>query len=145
MQDQIEQLATQFAFHGVLALQATLILFFVVSPLMGMIIWRSTAKHYNRIMVLCFGVLITLLANIGINYLLRRLDSNKVMSDLAITVLSFIAAMALGIMLARGLAFFISPPGKPGWVIEMENIPDHELSPFDEKRRLHMARRYRKS
>lgn len=127
-----------------LAVQGTLIIFFIVSPVMGFLLARGIQSRVNFVLSWCVGMFVTLVGGFGMNLLLRRAIPVETMSNLAITLLSAAASLAFGILLARYLTWWMGEPGKPAWAIEQENIDPDEMMPHEKRRRDEMERRKRR-
>ncbi|MCU0513853.1 MAG: hypothetical protein MUE40_14940 [Anaerolineae bacterium] len=130
-------LAAQVAF----AIQGTLIVFFVVAPVLGWLLARGVARRANAVLAWCCAVLVVLVGSFGLNWLLRRAIPPAQLPDVAVHGLSLAAALASGLLLARYLLWLLAEPGKAPWVIEHEQLQDDELLPFERRRKLEMARR----
>jgi hypothetical protein len=127
----------------VFAVQGTLILFFIVSPVMGYLLARSIQKRVNGVIAWCMGVMVILVGNFGVSVLLRRVIPQEQLSDLALTLLCGAGSFAAGILLARYIVFFLADPGKPQWVVEYENMPQEDMLPFERRKHMEVERRKR--
>jgi hypothetical protein len=125
----------------VFAIQGTLILFFVVSPIMGYIIARQIKDRTRVVIGVCMGMLIVIVGNMGLNLLLLRLLPEGTLPDWAIALLSFAASGAIGMIVAKYILWVLAEPGTPEWLKEDESRPYEELAPFEKRRRDEMARR----
>ncbi len=130
-------LAAQVAF----AFQFTLILFFVISPIMGYFIAQGVKTRANFFIGWGIGVLIVLLGSFGLNFVLRQAIPVTILPDIAIGLLSSIASVASGILLAKYIVWVMGDPGKAVWVIEHETLKEDELLPFERRRRAEEERR----
>lgn len=133
--------ATDISVRVAFAFQATLILFFIVSPVMGYLLSRSIHNRVNLVLSWCCGVLVTLLGGFGLSFLLRQAIPEDRLPDLAVGLLSGTGAVTFGILLARYITWWLAEPGKAAWVIEHDNMPDDELMPHERRRREEMERR----
>lgn len=132
-------LAAQMAF----AFQFTLVLFFVISPMMGYFIAQGVKNRTNFFIGWGIGVLIMLLGSFGLSFLLRAAIPVDAMSDMVVGILSCVAAVAAGILLAKYIVWAMADPGKPAWVVAHENLKDEDLLPFERRRKREEARRNR--
>lgn len=124
-----------------IAIQFTLILFFVISPIMGYVLAQQIKDRTRLVIGAGIGILIVLLSNVGLTILLMRGLQVGTLPDWAIILLSFAASGALGILVAKYIMWVMADPGIPQWLTEGENRPYHELAPFEKRRRDEMARR----
>jgi hypothetical protein len=136
--------AMDIGFQVAFAFQATLIIFFVVSPVMGYFLARGIKSRVNFVLSWCCGTLVTLVGSFGLSLLLRRSIPQENLPDVAIALLSGLASMATGILLARYLVWWLAEPGKAAWVIEHDKLQTDELMPFEIRRRQEMERRKRR-
>lgn len=135
--------ATNLSFQLALAVQGTFIIFFVVSPLMGYLLARGIKNRVNFVISWCAGMLLVLVGSFGLNLLLRRYIPVEILPDVAVSILSGVAAVAAGILLARYLVWWQADPGKPAWVIAHDKMATDEMMPFEKRRRHEMERRKR--
>src|SRR5262245_57231276 len=92
---------TDLSFRLALAVQGTFIIFFVVSPIMGYLLARGIKNRTSFVISWCAGTLLVLVGSFGLNLLLRRVIPVENLSDIGVSILSGIAAIAAGILLAR--------------------------------------------
>jgi hypothetical protein len=132
-----EDITARLAF----AIQFTLILFFIISPIMGYFIAQGIKKRANFFIGWGIGVLIVLLGSFGLSFILRQAIPVTMLSDIAIGLLSSVASVAAGILLAKYIVWVMGDPGKAAWVIEHEKLQEDDLLPFERRRRAEEERR----
>jgi|GEM_PF-3250855 len=123
------------------AMQATLILFFLVSPIMGFVLAQQIKNRTRLVIGAGIGILIVLVGNIGLTLLLGRLLPVGTLPDWAIVMLSWAASGAIGMIVAKYIMWVMADPGVPEWLTESEKRPYDELAPFEKRRREEMNRR----
>jgi hypothetical protein len=123
------------------AFQATLILFFIVSPIMGFFLAQQIKNRTRLVIGVGIGMLIVLLGNVGLTLLLGKLLPAGTLPDWAIVLLSFAASGAVAMIVAKYILWVMADPGVPQWLTESEKRPYHELAPFEKRRREEMNRR----
>jgi hypothetical protein len=133
--------AAQVAF----AVQSVLILFFVVSPFMGWLFARSMAGRANVFLVVSVVMFIVIGANMGINLALRALLSEAQMSGIAIAILSFVASLALALLIGRYVLWYFTDTHADFARQQHEAFLKKEgMSPFDKRRMETMAQKKKK-
>ena len=131
------ELGAQVAF----AMQATLILFFLVSPIMGLVLAQQIKNRTRLVIGAGIGILIVLVGNVGLTLLLGRLLPVGRLPDWAIMLLSFAASGTGGMIVAKYIMWVMADPGVPEWLTESEKRPYDELAPFEKRRRDEVNRR----
>lgn len=127
----------------VLVVQSTLVIFFVVSPLMGAIMWRTISNRVNFVLAWSAGVVVVLLSNYALTDLLRRAIPESHLPALPRAIISASVSICIGLLLAVYIAWVTKAPGMPIWVKEHEARSDEDLMPFEIRRREWMKRRDR--
>lgn len=130
-------LAGQVAF----AMQATLFLFFIVSPIMGYVLAQQIKNRTRLVIGGGIGVLIVLVGNVGLTLLLGKILPLGTLPDWAIVLLSFAASGAAAMIVAKYILWVMADPGIPQWLTESDKRPYHELAPFEKRRRDEVNRR----
>ncbi len=130
-------LGSQVAF----AMQGTLIIFFIVSPIMGYVLAQQIKNRTRLVIGGGIGILIVLCGSIGLTLLLIRLFPAGALPDWAVVLLSFAFSGAIGMMVSRYIMWVMADPGTPQWLTESENRPYDELAPFEKRRRNEVNRR----
>lgn len=133
--------SAELATQAVVAVQGTLILFFVLAPLMGTVLARFIASRANAALATSLVILLVLLGNLFFNLVLRSLFTEDVLPAWAVGVISFLLSLILAYGGARVALWALADPGKPRWMIEDENLPDDAKSVLDKRREQAMARR----
>ena len=131
------EIGAQVAF----AMQGTLILFFIVSPIMGYVMAQQIKSRTRLVIGPGIGVLIVLLGNLGLTLLLGRILPIGTLPDWGIVALSFAASGAVAMIVAKYILWVMEDPGVPQWLTESEKRPYHELAPFEKRRRDEVNRR----
>lgn len=134
---QAMDLGAQVAF----AIQMTLILFFIVSPIMGYFLAQQIKNRTRLVIGVGIGMLIVIVGNVGLTLLLGRILPVGVLPDWAIVMLSFAGSGAAGMIVAKYILWVMADPGKPQWVIEEEQRPYEDMTPFERRRHEEMTRR----
>lgn len=127
--------------QAVVAVQGTLILFFVLAPLMGTVLARFIASRANAALATSLVILLVLLGNLFFNLVLRSLFTEDVLPAWAVGFISFLLSLLLAYGGARAALWALADPGKPRWMIEDENLPDDAKSVLDKRREQAIARR----
>jgi hypothetical protein len=124
-----------------IAIQFTLIIFFVISPIMGYIVAQQIKNRTRVVIGVGIGILVVLFGNMGLTMLLMRALPVGTLPDWAIVLLSFAASGAMAIIVAKYILWVMADPGTPQWLTESDSRAYHELAPFEKRRRDEMARR----
>lgn len=132
----IEQWQTQLD----IGFQFAIVFFLMGGPVLYVMYAKALDDYLSIYLGVSVGLLIMVAGNFGLNFYLRQLLPLAV-TDLAIGILSFLASSSLSFLVARGVEFWARDPGKPQWVIEMENIPEEEMSILDQKRKAYQESR----
>lgn len=123
------------------AAQFTLLLFFIISPIMGYLIAQGVKKRANFFIGWGIGVLIVLLGSFGLSFILRQAIPATTLPETAVGLLSCMASIAAGILLAKYIVWVMGDPGKAAWVVEHDALKEEELLPFERRRRAEEERR----
>jgi hypothetical protein len=123
------------------AFQMTLVLFFIVSPIMGFVLAQQIKSRTRLVIGMGIGILVVLVGNVGLTLLLGRLLPAGTLPDWAIVGLSFAGSGAAGMIVAKYILWVMADPGVPQWLVEPDKRPYHELSPFEKRRHDEMKRR----
>lgn len=118
-------------------------LFAFIGPLGGGLMAQVMSRRLNAALAGCIGALLFILSSLGLSYGLRLLFTQEQMSDATLGILSAAAPFAFAFLVARGIFWWLEPPGKPQWVLEEEQRAEDELMPFERRRREWQARRSR--
>lgn len=141
---QFSGLGNDLALRFALAVQGFLVLFFVISPLMGNLIHKGVARRSTQVLVVCVMALIGNLVYMMMVHLLRQFVPVTAISDFAWIVLSFLTAMSISWLIARYLHWLLSDNFELApWVTEYEELTDADMLPFDRRRKQEMERRKR--
>lgn len=139
---QFSGLGNELALKLALAVQGVLVLFFVVSPLMGGLIHRQVAKRSTLVMVVAVMALIGNLIYMAMVHIARRHIPETAISDFAWILMSFLTAFSISWLVARYLYWILSDNFYPAeWVREYEELTDEDMLPFDRRRKQEMERR----
>lgn len=137
-------LATQIALQFALAVQGVLVLFFVISPVMGSLIHRGVAKRSTLVLVVCTMIVIGNLVYMGMVYIVRQTIPQSVIPDLIWIILSFCTAFSISVLIGRYLNWLLGDHEIPAvWVREYEELSEADMMPFDRRRKREMERRKR--
>jgi hypothetical protein len=132
------EIATKFAF----ALQGTLVIFFVISPLMGKLIHHGVAKVNTQVLVVCTMLLIGNLTYMGMIYIVYPLLPQGAIHEIVWIMLSFSASCSLALLIGRYINWMLNDNLEPAvWVQEYENLTEADMMPFDRRRKREMERR----
>lgn len=133
-----EDFATKFA----LALQGFLVIFFVISPMMGKLIHHSIAKASSLVLIVCTMLLIGNLVYMGMVYVVYRLLPEGAIHEIVWSILSFGMAFSLSVLVGRYMNWMMSDNIEPAvWVKEYEDLTEADMMPFDRRRKQEMERR----
>jgi presenilin-like A22 family membrane protease len=129
----------------VFVIQSILILFFIVSPFMGWLLARSMKGRANVFLVVSVVMLVVIGANVGLNLALRALLTEGQMSSVAIAILSFMASLALALLIGRYVLWYVTDTHDDFARKQHEAFLKKEgMSPFDKRRMETMAQRKKK-
>jgi len=135
-----DDLATRVA----LAVQGFLILFFVISPLMGKLIHTGIDKFSSLVLIVCTMFIVGNLSYMGMVYAVYPLIPDGVIHPLAWITLSFFTAFSLSVLVGRYMNWYFSDNINPAvWVQEYEELTEADMMPFDRRRKREMERRKR--
>ena len=130
--------ATKFAF----AVQGTLVVFFVISPMMGKLIWHGIAKASSLVLIVCTMLLIGNLVYMGMVYIVYRWLPEGAIHEIIWIVMSFSTSISLSLLLGRYINWMMNPNFKSAiWVQEYEDLTEADMMPFDRRRKREMERR----
>ncbi len=142
--DQFSGLGNELALRFAFAVQGILVLFFVVSPLMGTMMHRGIAKRSTLVLVTCVMALLGNLIYMGMVHILRTSIPKTAISDFAWIILSFLTAVSLTWLVGRYLYWLLNDHFEPAaWVTEYEELTEADMLPFDRRRKQEMERRKR--
>jgi hypothetical protein len=125
------------------ALQFTLILFFIISPVMGYFLAREIHKRVNLVLAWGTGTLVMLGGSFALAYVLRGAIPLERLDNTVLSLLSGVAAVCAGMLLARFLSWWLRDPELPQWAKELQNLPPEEMSPIDYRRKAWLERKKR--
>lgn len=133
-----DDIAVKFTF----ALQGILVMFFVVSPLMGKLIHHGVAKASSLVLVVCTMLLIGNLMYMGMVYIVYRLLPAGVIHQLIWIIMSFCASVSVATLIGRYMNWMMSDNFKAAvWTQEYEDLTEADMMPFDRRRKREMERR----
>jgi hypothetical protein len=132
-------LAARVAF----AVQFVLILFFIISPIMGYFIAQEVKNRVNFVLAWGVGVLVMLGGSFALAYVLRGAIPLERVDNVLLGLLSGIAAVITGILLARFLTWWLRDPELPQWAQEQQNIAPADMTPVDRRRKAWLERKKR--
>lgn len=118
-------------------------IFAFVGPLSGGLMAKVMSRRLNASLAGCIGALIFIVSSLGMSYGLRLLFNQAHMNDVVLGIISAVAPFAFAFLVARGIFWWLEPPGKPQWVLEEEQRAEDELMPFERRKREWQARRSR--
>lgn len=131
-----EHLANQV----LLAVQGTLLIFFVLAPVAGYLFAQSIKERLRLVLAWCSAVLIVLAGNLALNLALRQVIPPQHLSDLAIAGISLVASLACAAAVIRLILDLLAPPKKPDWLRDVDEIPPDRRTIFDQRRMQHLHR-----
>jgi hypothetical protein len=109
---------------------------FTIAPMtVGNVMHKVVRKKSDLFLSGSIGVMIYVVVSTGLGYVLRQLIPVEQISDLAIGVMSFAVGVALGVLVARFLLWWLRDPDMPQWAQEYRALPDEELMPFERRKR----------
>jgi hypothetical protein len=134
----------ELAVAAAIAVQAVMVMFFVISPLMGSVMWAGARKRKNSVLVLSLSLLIFNLTFVGLTFLLQRAINDSSL-DHAITF-SSLAVAALLMFLSGRYLYWVMSPSNPKDLMEAElryylQRDPATLTPW-EKNRVETLKRY---
>jgi len=142
--DTFSNLQNDFALEIALAVQGILVIFFIISPLMGKLIHQGVAKFSSLVLIVCSMFIVGNLTYMGMVYGVYRLVPDGTIHPLLWITLSFFVAFSLSILVGRYLNWYFSDNFNPAvWVQEYEELTDADMMPFDRRRKREMERRKR--
>lgn len=142
--DAFAGLDNQIALELVLAIQGFLILFCVVSPLMGKLIHSGVAKFSSLVLIACSMFIIGNLSYMAMVYVIFPLFPANTIHPLVWIVISFFTAFSLAALTGRYMNWHFSDTFNPAiWVQEYDDLTEADMMPFDRRRKQEMERRKR--
>lgn len=137
-------LEDDLAFRVALGFQGTLVIFFMVSPLVGKMMHSAVAKVSNLVLIICTTLLVGNLIYMGMVYIGYPSLPDGTISNYVWIILSFCTAFSIAVLVGRYLNWYLSDNIQPGiWSQEFDNLADEEMLPFDRLRKREMERRKR--
>jgi len=128
----------------VVALQATLIIFFVVSPIMGLQLAKTVANRTNLVLSFCSGMLTTMIVSGGVTYWLGTIIPEERLSPNVILTLCTIGGICLGYLVARYLNWVLSDPGEATWMSEFRHMIAQDGNAIDREKLYRMQQKKKK-
>jgi len=125
-----------------LAVQGTLLLFFVVSPLMGMLMARLFEKAADALLAFSAAMLVVCCVSFAFNWFAQSIIPPDRLPPWAVQALSFAFSGALAGLVMRYIRWYTRPP-QDIWTLELEATPEEDLSIFDQRRLDWLARKKR--
>ena len=140
--DVVEQVSSPaFSLYIAFIVQATLILFFVVSPIVGMFMHRAIAQTSTLVLVVCVCFLVADVGAFALFFGIRSIADESVIGDVPLGILSIVASGVVGILLGRYISWHYRAGGKPAYLKDVDEM--EFLSPVDRRRKQHMKRKKR--
>lgn len=131
-------LAVKFA----LVVQGVLVLFFVISPLMGKLIHQGIAKFSSLVLIVCTMFVVGNLSYMGMVYVIYRSLPPDIFNPFVWILLSFLVAFSLSLLVGRYMNWYLSDNfNRAIWTQEYDSLTDDEMMPFDRRRKEEMERR----
>lgn len=131
-----------FSIKFVLVLQGFLVVFFVVSPLMGKLVHQSIAKASSMVLIVCTMLLIGNVIYMGMVYGIYRILPKGTIHQIVWAILSFATAFSLSILVGRYMSWMMSDNFNSAvWKQEYDDLTEVDMMPFDRRRKQEMARR----
>jgi|GEM_PF-4451062 len=125
----------------IFAVEAVLVLFFVISPIVGYIIARTIANRVNRLIVWCvMFLLVNVCANGGYAYFRERIPYER-MPDISLIALMIVGAICIAMLVGKYLAWYLAPSGQSELEREFEEMTPEEMSPMDVRRKAEIERK----
>lgn len=132
------------AMQVVFAFQAMLIIFFVVSPVVGKLMHAAVAKASSLVLIVCSMILVGNLMYMGMVYVIYPIFPEGSIHPYAWIIMSFCCAFSVSILLGRYMNWMLSDNFNASiWADEYENLTEDDMMPFDRKRKREMKRRKR--
>ena len=132
--------ATKFAF----AIQGILIIFFVVSPVVGKLLHKAVAKASSLVLIICTMLLLGNLIYMGMVYIAYPALPEGAIHEYVWIILSFGTAFSTSILVGRYMNWYLSDNFHGSiWAQEFENLAEEDMMPFDRRRKQEMERRKR--
>ncbi len=111
-------------------------LMFMLAPFtVGNVMHTVVRKKSDLFLGGSIGVMIYVVVSTTLGYVLRQVIPVEQLSDLAIGLMSFAVGVALGVLVARFLVWWLRDPDMPQWAQEYRALPDEELMPFERRKR----------
>ncbi|GEM_PF-2818751 len=134
------ELVLQLAF----AIQGFLILFCVVSPVMGKLIHIGVAKFSTLVLIVCTMFIVANLSYMGMVYVVYPTMPSQTFHLFVWIILSFLTALSLSALVGRYMNWFYSDNfNRAIWIQEYDALTDVDMMPFDRRRKQEMERRKR--
>ena len=115
----------------------------VAAPVLYLLFLKVLDDFVNLYLAVSISIFLMIASYFGLNILLREVIPEAWMSNATIAGLSLAFSIAAAVLIGRFLEWYMREPDKPQWVIEMENLEDDDMMPFDRKRKAYMERRKR--
>lgn len=115
----------------------------VAAPVLYLLFLKVLDDFANLYLAVSLSIFLMIAGYFGLNILLREVIPEAWMSNATIAGLSLAFSIAAAVLIGRFLEWYMREPDKPQWVIEMENLEDDDMMPFDRKRKAYMERRKR--
>jgi hypothetical protein len=131
-----------FALKFVFILQGFLVIFFVVSPLLGKFVHQSIAKASSMVLIVCTMLLIGNVVYMGMVYGIYSILPKGAIHQIIWAILSFATAFSLSILVGRYMSWMMSDNFNPAvWEQEYDDLTEADMMPFDRRRKQEMTRR----
>jgi hypothetical protein len=124
------------------AVQAGLVLFWVISPIAGAIFAKGVSRWPLATLLIGVGLLTVNVTFVALSHYLSA-EHRETFTDPQIVVISLAAGMLLGTMLCAWLAWVLGDPPSEidrEWK-SLDKAPGHNLLPFEERRRERLLRK----
>lgn len=142
--DAFAGLESEAAQRFALALQGILVVFFVISPMMGKLLHQGVARYSSLVLVVCTMFIVGNLSYMGMVYIIYPELPPDSIPPLVWIMLSFLAAMSLSVLVGRYMNWFLSDKmDNTFYVKEYDNLSEADMMPFDRRRKREMERRKR--
>ena len=132
--------ATTFTEQVAFAVGGFFLLFFVISPIVGMLIHRWIRKRATWVFIACVVTFLIQVLTIGLFYILRFRFFIP-LPDIPLLLLCGTFALVASLLSGRYLAWWLDGEEKSLLQVEFESLTEEEMLPFDHRKRAHLKRR----
>ena len=121
------------------AVQAFLVLFWIISPLMGSIMWKGIRRGPVFVLILMLSLLVFNILFVGLTYLLQQQMADTPAGILAVTL------TALIVIPSSAYAIWLNRDTDTGLQREIKHLNQEHIvaSPFEERRRERLKKKRR--